>query len=58
MELGGEAAALEVFKARRFRWARVTCRVSSGRSTPANEGIRLTNYTVDAPSGGAEFSIP
>jgi hypothetical protein len=22
------------------------------------ERIRLTNYTVDAPSGGAEFSIP
>jgi hypothetical protein len=22
------------------------------------DGIRLTNYMVDAPSGGAEFSIP
>jgi hypothetical protein len=29
-----------------------------GEMPPELECIRLTNHMVDAPSGGAEFSIP
>jgi hypothetical protein len=46
---GGQAAALEVFLARRFRWARVTCRISSGRSTLAKAVKRSGN---DSPENG------